>query len=368
MTSIYSWIGHRCREGLVHIARLGEPAHMGHRVVIFPGEAGTGSASDLRASALAPELRRLGWRATVVPSQLELSQRLRIVRLERPDVILLQQSRHPLNRPRYYPSVPCVYDADDADILDPDCRDAVIECCADSVAVIAGSRFLADHFRQYNSRVSIIWTTTYLGLTGHIPPNQSRAPIVAWATSNAIGYAHESELVREVIIRLSRKVAFSYYQYGVLAEQREEADRFLEPIRRSGVPVRVFGPLPYAELVSSLQSVAVGLQPICWENLFSRGKSFGKVLAYLAADVVVVASNAADHPLFFKDYVNGILVSDEVDHWVDGIASLLHAPTVRGHLVAKARSDFIARLTTPVAARRVGDVLSDAVRVQSKPI
>src|SRR5579863_10348636 len=136
MTSVYSWVGHRGREFLLHAHRLVQPAAPGRRVVVFPGDALTGSASDLRATAIARELRRRDWRATVVPPQLELEQRLRIVRAERPDVILLHQSRHPLNRPRYYPNIPCVFDADDADILDPRCRQDVIECCTGSVAVI----------------------------------------------------------------------------------------------------------------------------------------------------------------------------------------------------------------------------------------
>ena len=362
MTSLYSWLGHRGREGLTYLWRLGQPERKGRRVVILPGDAGPGSGSDLRASALAPELRRLGWRTVVVPAQLELSQRLRIIRLERPNVILLQQSRHPFNRPRYYPDIPCVFDADDADILDPDCREAVIECCNDSVSVIAGSRFLADQFRPYNDRISVIWTTTYLGSSEPFPPNQSRAPIVAWATSNAIGYGPEAKFVREILISLSQKVSFTYYQYGVWDEQREEADRFLEPIRKCGVPVRTFTTMRYRELVDSLRSVAVGLQPIALEAPFSRGKSFGKILAYLAADVAVVASDNSDHPLFFRDRANGILAPNEVDSWVEAIMSLLRDPPLRERLVAQARRDFLTRLTTPVAAQLVSDVLKGAVR------
>src|SRR5438067_714451 len=72
MTSIHAWVGHRARELLVHAHRLTQPAAPGRRVLIFPGEAATGSASDLRAVAVARELGRRGWRVTAVPAQLEL--------------------------------------------------------------------------------------------------------------------------------------------------------------------------------------------------------------------------------------------------------------------------------------------------------
>jgi hypothetical protein len=366
VVSVKSWAGHRYRELLVHCRRLIQPANPGRRVVIFPGEAGTGGGSDLRAAALASELRRLGWRTTTVPSQLELKQRLRVIRVERPDVILMHQSRHPLNRPRLYGKTPCVFDADDADILDPNCRDAVIECCADSAAVIAGSRFLADEFRRYNSQVSIVWTGTYLGASGRIAPNESRVPSVAWATSNAFGYSHEAEFVREVIVRLSRKVRFTYIQYGVDPDRRSAVEEFLEPIRCCGVPVQVFGPMAYTQFTKSLESVAVGLQPVCWENPFSRGKSFGKILAYLAADVAVVASDAVDHPLFFQDGLNGVLETNEVDRWVDRILLLLQRPSVRAGMVAQARADFLTRLTTASAAKYVDAALIRAIGVSRK--
>lgn len=54
----------------------------------------------------------------------------------------------------------------------------------------------------------------------------------------------------------------------------------------------------YRKFNSSLGRSAVGLQPVCLSNPFSRGKPSGKVLAYLASDVAIVASNAVDHPQF----------------------------------------------------------------------
>jgi len=356
---LHSWLGHRARELLVHARRATLPDAPGRRVLIFPGDCLSGSPSDLRAIALAAELRRLGWRAISVPKQLELGQRLRIVEAERPDVILLHQSRHAFNRPRYYKGIPCVFDFDDADFIYD--REAVIECCRDSVAVIAGSRYLANEFRPYNARVSVVWTGTYLGQSRRVPPNEARDPILAWAAWQPRGYPHEAELVRELVLKLAQRTRFSFWLYGVRSEEREEMEQFLVPIRRSGVPVRVFKVMAYRRFVHSLEAVAVGLHPVCLENPFSRGKSFGKLLAYLAADVAVVTTDAVDHPLFFQDGVNGALLPNDVDRWVDACAHLLEDPAARARMVAAARPDFLARLTTQKVAELVSRQLLFAI-------
>jgi glycosyltransferase involved in cell wall biosynthesis len=287
--------------------------------------------------------------------------------MERPDVILLHQSRHPLNRPRYYPNFPCVFDADDADILDPKCRDDVIECCVDSVSVVAGSRFLANEFRQYNPRVSVVWTGTYLQPSRRMVPSQLRLPSVAWATTDPVGYSYEAEFVREVIVRLAQRMHFTYLLYGVRADQRDTVEKFLVPIRRAGVPVKIFQPMVYKQFVRSLESVAVGLQPVSIENPFSRGKSFGKLLAYMTADVAIVASHAVDHPLFFRDGVNGVLAPNDIDRWVEGTALLLQDPSRRSRMVDNARAGFRTRLTTVVAAKLVSEVLLDAIANRPAP-
>lgn len=363
MTGV-SFLGHRARELLIHARTLVQRPGDRPRVVIFPGESGSGSASDLRAWALAPALQRLGWHATCVPPQLELVQRRRILKALRPDVILLQQSRHPLNRPGYYPGVPCVFDADDADILDPRCRERVLECCRDSTAVIAGSRYLAALYRQFNPRVSVVWTGTYLSLPWRCLPCEQRDPVVAWAHSDPLGYPHEAEFVRTIVLGLARRVRFSLALYGVRGALRRRVDEYVEPIRRSGTAVKILGPMPYRRFVRSLSEVAIGLHPVCTEQSpFSRGKSFGKVLAYLAADVAIVTSDAVDHPLFFRDGINSVLLPNDHETWIERCHELLLHPRHRAPLVEAARRDFLDRLTTERAAQLVSERLHEAIRV-----
>jgi hypothetical protein len=354
MAGLKSYLGHRAREALVHVDRLRQ-AQGQRRIVVFPSGAISGDSDDLRGRAIGRALTRLGWRSIVVPPQMELSQRLRVLRWERPDLILIQQSRHPLNRPSLYPGFTCVYDADDADILDPRCTDIVAECCRQSAAVIAGSHFLAEKFQRFNDDVTVVWTGTYIGLAGDPPPNAERKPIVAWATSDAVGYPVEGELVRETILRLGALTKFEFQLYGVHDEAA--LSDYLAPIRDEGIPVQTFARMPYGEFVRSLETVAVGLQPVCLGNPFSRGKSFGKILAYLAARVAIVASNAIDHPLFFRHGDNGMLVDDDPKQWSEQTANLLANPIRRGSVADAGRRDFLERLTTDRSAALVSQAL-----------
>ena len=355
------YVGHRLREAKLHASRVVRLPGRGRRVVIFPDSLETGSSADLRGYSIGAELRRLGWRVTCVPPQLELVQRQRIVRLEKPNVILLVQSRHPLNRPKYYPETPCVFDADDADILDPRCADAVIECCRDSRAVIAGSRYVAGLFRPHNPRVTVVWTGSYAKPSRQPTPNQKRKSVVAWAHRDPFGFPAEGQLVMRSLLELARNRKYEFLLYGVPPSKRDRANDYLLPLRQAGITARILPPLPYQRFVRSLEEVAVGLQPVCIENEFSRGRSFGKLLAYMAANVAVVASDAVDHPLFFRNQESAVLLPSDPVAWARACDQLLAFPSERERMAEAARIDYMRRLTTAKAAELVSQQLLNVV-------
>lgn len=321
----------------------------------------------MRGYEIAAALRSLGWRATVVPPQLSLCQRERIIRRERPDLLLLQQARHPLNRPDLY-SIPCVFDIDDADWCDPARADAIVACCRQSAAVIAGSRAVAEWCGGRNANTTVIWTGTPMPPRPGYPPQSERGPVVAWAHSSPLGYPHEAALVRDVLVRLAQQTKFDYWVYGVAPHQRQAMEPHLAPIRSAGVTVRSFPFMPYGSFLRTLQEVAVGLQPVCSENPYSQGKSFGKVLAYVASGVPVVASDAVDHPLFFRDGVNGFLAGDgkdesaHIESWVTAVRQLLEDPARRQRIADAAYTDGVAQLSTESAALRVDGVLRSVLQ------
>jgi glycosyltransferase involved in cell wall biosynthesis len=179
-----------------------------------------------------------------------------------------------------------------------------------------------------------------------------------------MGYPHEMALVRRVLLRLAERLSgFEFWLFGITPALRLEAEAYLEPLRKVGITCRTWGYMPYPEYLRVVAQSAVGLQPVCVaESPYSQGKSFGKVLAYLSGEVPVVASNAVDHPLFFRTGKNGFLV-DRDEEWVESLALLLENPSLRDSIAAAAYEDFGSRLTTDAAAREMSKILKRAAQL-----
>jgi hypothetical protein len=349
------WIGHRFREVTVHAERLLQNSEL-PRITFCVDGGDNGMSSGLRGYALARELRNLRWRTIVIPKQLEFAQRQRIIGIEKPDIIVLQQSRHPMNRPKYYKGSICVFDIDDADFVDANARETVVECMRQSDHVIAGSRFISDYARQHNANVDIVWTSS--------PPRDQSTrrklnpPVVAWAVSSANGYPEELSLVVSALNMVKSK-NWQFWLFGV--KDFQEGRLMVKPIEENGILCRVFPFMDYEAFLRTLEEVSVGLAPLVPSaSEFSAGKSFGKVLGYLNCDVAIVASDSADHPLFFSNGENGFLASD-TDQIAESIDLLLSDPTLRQRIAARARQDYLERLSIEAAARKMDGILRPLV-------
>lgn len=326
-------------------------------LVIFPSSQPWSGSSNLRAWLVAPELERLGWRVVVVPEPLSLSQRMRILRLERPDVVLLQQTRHLLNQPRLYRPYPCVLDADDADYLDPRHHDRIVQCATDAAAIVGGSRYVTRLLAQHNAGPHhVLWTSTPRPARPPSTPPALREPIVAWAHERPLLFRHEADLIQAVMVEVCRRTGCTFWLFGT---SESEAQAWLEPLRRAGGTCIAIPTMPYEAYLEKVAQVAVGLQPVCLDNDFSRGRSFGKILAYLAGQVAVVASDAVDHPLLFRDGANGFLVRENVDDWVKAIVPLVEDPALRSRVALAGWEDLHKRLTTDRFANLLNPILRE---------
>ena len=110
-----------------------------------------------------------------------------------------------------------------------------------------------------------------------------------------------------------------------------------------------------AAFLASLRDVAVGLSPIVAASPFSQGKSFGKILGYLDAGVPVIASDEADHALFFT--AESGVVSNDPAVWEAAVARLLDDGAARAAMAGAARADMQRRLSVAAAAARLDGVL-----------
>jgi hypothetical protein len=341
-----SWVGHRVREAGIHVDRLAQSADL-PRVMFSPSAGNGGYSSGLRGYAIAKELRNFGWRTSVMPKQLELSQRQRLVHLECPDVIVLQKAKHPLNRPKFYPNATCVFDLDDSDFLDPIYQDGTIECMRSSSGVIAGSRFVAEFAGKYNSHVETIWTSSTP--SKHQPEHKLLPPVVAFATSDADKYPRECAFVTSALSRV-RSRDWQFWLFGV--RDPIVGDRMVADLKDRGIPCQIFPFMGYAKFQKLMETVSIGLAPIVPSNSAEvAGKSFGKILSYLNCRAATVASDFADHPLFFENGTNGYLASSPAE-FAKCIDLLLSNSQLREQVAERAYKDYVDKLSTHAAAKK----------------
>ncbi|MFV0383921.1 glycosyltransferase family protein [Paracoccus sp. (in: a-proteobacteria)] len=292
----------------------------------------------------------------VVGPSVGLKGRQRLLRAFRPDVIVLQQCRHPLNRLELVPGAPVVLDIDDADFLDPRLTPILEKTAREAAGVICGSRYIHQWARRFSNNTSVVWTGTPMP-TGTRRSHDMRQPVVTWAQATPLKYENEMAFCRDVMLKVveRRPGGVMLRLYGCKDQPNHP---MLAELRRAGVRLELLGFLPYDQFLSSLEDVAVGLS-VVYPQGFSLGKSFGKILGYLDAQVPVICSDAVDHGLFFTE--GSGVVSNDPDLWADQICDLLDNPERREAMARLASEQLKRRLSTPVAADLVGRFLGKVV-------
>lgn len=327
------------------------------RVVFLPSEYRVRS-SLFRAYLLSQALNKIGWRSIVIPPQLGLMQRNRVLRAYRPDVVIVQKCRHPLNKLEFLADYRLVLDIDDADYLDPKLTVQMEAIARQSIGVIAGSRNVAAWAKQFNSNVAVIWTGSKPS-DGKKNPHADREKIVTWAQAEPLRYQAEFSFVREVVLSAWRQGSrFKFRLYGWTQESGHES---LKPFREMGIVVETLRPMRYDLFLASLQNVAVGLSFAGFGggNSYSMGKSFGKILAYLDAKVPVICNDAADHSLFFDE--NCGIIANNIEDCAKKLHELIDNPGLRQNISDLAFERFREQLSISAAAERTSFFLQSSL-------
>ncbi|MEO0360728.1 MAG: glycosyltransferase [Pseudomonadota bacterium] len=314
-------------------------------------------SSLLRVDHVAERLAERGWRTAIARPDFDLARRRRLLEAMSPDVLFIHLARNEHHDPALYPGRRVVFDMDDADWLNPRFAERVEACVAGAAGVIAGSRHLRRWCDEHGAkRSTVVWTGTPPS-EGPRPAHEDRAPIVTWAQSDPANYPEELAFVEDVMTRVAaRRPGVRLRLYGW--RERYEAS-LTAGMERAGVAVEKVAPLPYADFLRSLRETAVGLSPVIEANPYSRGKSFGKILAYFDAEVPVVTSDAVDHPLLFT-HENGVM-SDDPAVWAAEIEALLVDPTRRAAMGRAGFETMRARLSSDAAATRVEAFLKEVI-------
>lgn len=344
--------------GRVALARRGR----GPLVACLPAR-GAVQSSLLRIHNVAAALEPFGWRAVVLPWKLSLRQRQAMLAELAPDVVLMQGARHDLNRPALYPGLKIVYDMDDADFHLPHLAGPVLRAMGEVEAVITGSEYVAEWCRAAGARAHVVWTGSPVSRRPRTP-QALRPPVIAWAQSRPMTYAREADLVFEVMSRLQTVRPDAVLR---LYDRRAGDDPgFLRRFWEAGIAIEWLGRLGYRDYLASLDDVAVGLAPLCPETPFSRGKSFGKVLAYLDRKVPILASDACEHGRFFTPGT-GVITNDPAI-WVAMLDHLLSVPADRQAMADAAFAAFRQKLTLGGAAEKISEILTSVACGQKRRV
>ena len=137
--------------------------------------------------------------------------------------------------------------------------------------------------------------------------------------------------------------------------QAEDDPAFLARFEATGATCEWHEKTRYRDYIASFEDVSVGLAPLSQDTPFSRGKAFGKVLAYLDRRVPVVASDVGEYAAFFEPGCG--IVSGALDVWSDEIIALLGDAARRQKMADLAFERFKARLSLAQAARETDRIL-----------
>lgn len=348
------------REMPVHVDRLRQasrPSGASAPLAVFLPAYGRQGAALLRMYNVAQALRPFGWRTLVLPPALGLQQRLRLLHGAGADVVVMQGARHVLNRPALYPGFPILFDMDDADFHLPRLADPVRRAMPDVAGVIAGSRYVANWCLQHGAGAApVVWTGSPVS-EGPRPAAVVRKRVIAWAQTRPMTYMREAALVAQV----SRAVAAQVPNVTLRLYDRQPGDEpgFVERFRAPGLTVEWIETSKYSDYLSSFDDVSLGFAPLSIETPFSRGKSFGKVLAYLDRAVPVIGSDHGEHGRFFTPETG--VITNDAGVMVRETIRLLKAPKARHSMATAAFSAFRQHLSLEAAAARTHQVLSGVV-------
>lgn len=348
------YVGHRIRELGTTTAALCKS----HRptLLAFPCSNWTNCSGFLWGKGPIKELRKFGWNTVLVPPQLELGQRQRLCRTLKPDVCLILKTRNAKNHPSHYGDIPTIFLLDDADFLDPNEAQNVIDCTTQASLVIAANQYVADWCKRHNDNVVKIWVPHDAAKFAPATQNSLRPNRILWAAASPKGYRHEHKLIIESMLTLkSMRDDFEFWMTG--CRDKAWSDEFLRPLQKAGIKTNTYGFIKsYKEYQRVLSDCPIGLHPICLDSPYSNGKSFGKILSYMVTHTCVVTNNVPDHNEVLSHRKNA-MIADSSQEYALCLNELLDKPADRERYAEQAYLDFLDNLATPVATRKLLDAI-----------
>lgn len=208
--------------------------------------------------------------------------------------------------------------------------------------VIAGSSYLAEHARRFNSNVEVL----PLGLkvsdykVDYPVRVDDKIRLVWIGSKSTLGYLEDIRpALEEIGTRFDRVIL------------RIVCDDFLElknmPVEKRKWSVDTRG--------IDLATSDIGLAPLP-DNRFTRGKCSFKVLEYSAAGLPVVAAPVGTNSEYLRDNVTGFLARDG-DEWLDKLCRLIEDPILRQRM-GKAGMELARQYDVGVVGKKLAALIA----------
>jgi glycosyltransferase involved in cell wall biosynthesis len=218
-------------------------------------------------------------------------------------------------------------------------------------AIVCGSRYLADYYRQYSEKVFVIPTVVDTNQYSGIAPLRSPLVRIGWIGTPL--NRHHVEMLRQAFHQLARERNFELVLVGL----NEPMDWSLPSIR--------YVEWTLAQELTFFAHFDIGIMPL-EDSAFARGKSAFKLIQYMAAGIPVVASPVGANREVVQDGTNGFLATTQED-WISRLRLLIDDAVLRRKMGANGRAfvrnAYCARMQWPVYSTILTGMGKDAACV-----
>jgi glycosyltransferase involved in cell wall biosynthesis len=219
----------------------------------------------------------------------------------------------------------------------------VNEVLAKSAHVIAGSRTLAEHARQFNPHVSVVPTVVDANRYAYRAPTASSECLtIGWmGTRSTSPYVFDiAPVLRQLGEVFRGQIRFRMY-----------GDPQLQ------LPVSNYETRPFSleSEIEDLRRIDIGIMPLP-DNEWTRGKCAFKAIQYMALGIPTVSSPVGMASEIIKHNVNGLLASTSGE-WFEALARLMRDADLRRRLAEEGRKTIEACYSLGIWAPRFADLL-----------
>lgn len=212
--------------------------------------------------------------------------------------------------------------------------------------VIAGSSYLAEHAKKFNSNVKIL----PIGLkvsdyAVNCPDKDDSIVRLVWIGSQStLHYLEEIKPALEEIGSRFDNVILRIICDDFFDLRNIQVEKYIWSERTRGI---------------DLAASDIGLAPLP-DNRFSRGKCSFKVLEYAAAGLPVVASPVGTNADYVRDGITGFFATN-TQQWLDKISRLVEDPQLRKKMGLEGRA-HAAKFDVSVIGEQLTELITECLR------